>query len=109
MEKIGYHLFENSQGLEFIEVNEKEVLERGYIEVTSNLPLYQDIGSGTDYSVIYVTILTGKTSYLGVLVGEEAMSTASLFAISFTVVIAIVVALLLIFYFLFIRVRKLKA
>lgn len=57
---------------------------------------------------MYVTILTDKTAYFGVLVGDEAMSTASLFAISFSVVIVIVAALLLTFYFLFIRVRKNK-
>lgn len=36
VEKIGYPLYVNKQGIELLDVDEQQIKDKGYIEVTSN-------------------------------------------------------------------------
>lgn len=58
--------------------------------------------------MLYITVLVGQVSYVGVLVGDSSMSIGSLLSISLIVTVVIAIALFLTFWGLFVRVKSLK-
>ena len=65
----GYSVYSNDNGLEYISYDPEDVIKNGYIEVESNLDLWQNgTPSGT---ALYVTIIAQEASYKGVLVGDK--------------------------------------
>ena len=103
----GYSVYNNDNGLEYISYNPEDVIKNGYIEIESNLDLWQnDTPSGT---VLYVTVIVQGTSYTGVLVGDDSMSMAALMTITLTITVIIAASLFVMFWALFIRVKSIKA
>ena len=103
----GYSVYNNDNGLEYISYNPEDVIKNGYLEVESNLDLWQnDTPSGT---VLYVTVIVQGTSYTGVLVGDDSMSMAALMTITLTITVIIAASLFVMFWALFIRVKSIKA
>ncbi|CAL6005554.1 Conserved_hypothetical protein [Hexamita inflata] len=103
----GYSVYVDELGMERVLYDEKAVIRDGYIEVESNLPLWQDNApAGT---VLYVTVLVGGLSYVGVLVGDETLSLASYMGISMAITCTIGAILIVLFWALFVRVKMLQA
>ncbi|CAL6005928.1 Conserved_hypothetical protein [Hexamita inflata] len=103
----GYSVYVDELGMERVIYDEAAVIKDGYIEVESNLPLWQDNApAGT---VLYVTVLVGGLSYVGVLVGDETLSLASYMGISMAITCTIGAILIVLFWALFVRVKMLQA
>lgn len=103
----GYSVYNNANGLDYIAYDAEAVAKNGYIEVESNLDLWQnETPSGT---VLYVTVIVSGTSYTGVLVGDDSMSMAALMTITLTITVIIAASLFVTFWALFVRVKSIKA